>query len=54
MSHTEDAALAQVEGRTYYSFETVVGDVFSVVRPEMDSEMERELRQELMGILEEG
>ena len=45
--------IAQVDGRTDYSYETVAGDVFSVVRSEISAEMEGAVRQELMRILEE-
>ena len=36
---------AQVDGRTWYSYETVAGEVFSVVRPEIGAEAEREVRE---------
>jgi hypothetical protein len=36
---------AQVDGRTWYSYDSVAGDVFSVVRPEIDPELEREMRE---------
>ena len=45
---------AQVDGRTYYSYRTVAGDVFSMPRSEIAVETKRVLRQELMKILEEG
>ena len=35
---------AQVDGRTWYSYETVAGEIFSVVRPEIGAEAEREVR----------
>jgi hypothetical protein len=44
---------AQVDGRTWYSYESAAGDVFSVVRPEIGAELEREMREVLEGILEE-
>ena len=46
--------IAQVEGRTHYSYRGVVGDVFVAVRPDIDAEVEKAIRQELVGILEEG
>jgi len=45
--------IARVEGRTHYSYRTVAGDVFTVIRPNIDAEMERAVRHELVGILEE-
>ena len=44
--------IAQVEGRTHYSYRSVVGGVFVVVRPENGAEVEKAIRQELVGILE--
>lgn len=44
---------AQVDGRTHYSYQTVAGDVFTVVRPEIDAETEKAVRVELVGVLEE-
>jgi hypothetical protein len=44
---------AQVDGRTYYSYETVAGDVFSLVRPEMGAEAERAVREWLVKWMEE-
>ena len=44
----------QGEGRVHYAYETVADDVFTVVRPEIDRETEKAVRQELVGILEEG
>lgn len=46
--------VAQVDERVHYSYRTITGDVFSVVRPEIDAEMEKAVRRELVGILEEG
>ena len=40
---------AQVDGRTWYSYETVAGEVFSVVRPEIGVEEER-VRGSLAGL----
>ena len=39
----------QVDGRTWYSYETVAGEVFSVVRPEIGVEEER-VRGSLAGL----
>jgi hypothetical protein len=36
---------AQVDGRTWYSYEAATGEVFSVVRPKIDAETEREVRE---------
>ena len=44
---------SQIDGRTHYSFVSAAGDVYSVVRPEMDAKLEREMRQALRGILDE-
>ena len=44
---------AHVDGRVYYSYQTIAGDVFSVPRPEIDAEMEKTLRHELLRIVEE-
>ena len=44
---------SQVEGRTHYSYKTIAGDVFTVVRPDIDAGMEKAVRAELAGILEE-
>ena len=44
---------AQVDGRTYYSYKTIAGDVFTVVRPDIDAGVEKAIRRELVGILEE-
>jgi hypothetical protein len=44
---------ARVDGRTWYSYETVAGDVFSVVRPEMGAEAERAGRERLVKLMEE-
>ena len=35
-------------------FQSVDGDVFVVVRPDIDAEVEKAIRAELVGILEEG
>jgi hypothetical protein len=46
---------SQIDGRTWYSYEGASGDVFSVVRPEIDAELERMMREALEGVLvEEG
>ena len=34
----------QGEGRVHYAYETVAGDVFTLVRPEIDAEKEEEVR----------
>jgi len=47
------ANTAQVDGRTWYSYQAATGEVFSVVRPEMDAEAERKLRKSLVGLMEE-
>ena len=44
--------MAEVEGRWHYTFRGA-GQVFSVVRPEMDKEMERQVRAMLREILRE-
>ena len=36
---------AQVDGRTWNSYVTVGGEVFSVVRPEIGTEAEKEVRE---------
>jgi len=41
--------MAQVDGRTWYSYEALSGEVFSVVRPEIDAKTEREVREWLVG-----
>jgi len=47
-------SVADVDGRWHYIFKGA-GEVFSVVRPERDKEMERKLREKLREILvEEG
>jgi len=43
--------ISQIEGRVHYSYQTIVGDVFTVVRPEMDHEKEEELRAMAAAIL---
>jgi len=43
---------AQVDGRTYYSYETVAGDVFSVVRLEIGAGAEREVREWLVRLMQ--
>jgi len=46
---------AQIEGRTHYTYLTVVGDVFTVVRKELDTpEREQEVRTMVAIILGEG
>ena len=42
---------AQVDGQTWYSYETVAGDVFSVVRPEIGAEAE--VREWVVRLVEE-
>jgi hypothetical protein len=37
---------SQVEGRTWYSYQTVAGDVFSVVRPEIGAESGKDILSE--------
>ena len=44
---------SQVEGRMHYSYRSVAGDVFVVVRPETHAEEEKAIRQELVEMLEE-
>lgn len=44
---------SEPNGRTHRSYLGAAGDVSSVVRPEIDAELEREMRQALEGILEE-
>jgi hypothetical protein len=44
---------SQVDGRTHYSYHTVAGDIFTVVRPEIDAQTERAVRELVMQILEE-
>ena len=43
---TELINVAQVDGRVYYSYRTIAGDVFSIVRPNFDTETEKELIQD--------
>jgi len=43
----------QIDGRTWHSYKSASGDVCSVVRPEIDAELEREMREALEGILVE-
>jgi hypothetical protein len=43
---------AHAVGRTYYSYETVAGDVFSAVRPGMGAEGERAVREWLVKLME--
>jgi len=45
--------VAEVDGRWCYTFRSTAGDVFSVVRPEMDKETERQVRQMVREILAE-
>jgi hypothetical protein len=46
--------IAEVDGRWHYTF-SGAGEVFSVVRPEIDKETERRVREEVREILgEEG
>jgi len=40
--------VAEVDGRWHYTFSSA-GEVFSVVRPEMDKEMERKVQEEVKG-----
>lgn len=44
---------AQVEGRTWYRYESEAGDVSSVVRPEIGAETEKEVREWLVRLMEE-
>jgi hypothetical protein len=44
---------SQIDGRTWYSYESASGDVYSVVRPEIGPELEKEMREVLEVILEE-
>ena len=44
--------VAEVDGRWHYTF-SGAGEVFSVVRPEMSKETERQVREEVREILEE-
>ena len=44
---------AQVDGRTHYSYRTVAGDVFTVVWPDIDPEMEKAVRAMLVEVMEE-
>lgn len=44
---------SQIDGRTWYSYESASGDVCSVVRPEIRPELETEMREALEGILAE-
>ena len=44
--------VAEVDGRWHYTFRGA-GEVFSVVRPEMSKETERQVREEVREILEE-
>ena len=39
---------SQVAECTHYSYETIAGDIFTVVRPDMGREIERAVRQELL------
>jgi len=45
--------LAEVDGRWHYTFKSSAGEVFSVVRPEMDKQTERQVREMVREILEE-
>ena len=42
-----------MDGHVYYSSETVAGDVFSVVRPEVDPDTEKALREWQLGLVED-
>ena len=44
---------SQVNGRTWYSYESASGDVYSVVRTEISTGLEEEMREALEGILVE-
>jgi len=44
--------VAEVDGRWHYTF-SGAGEVFSVVRPEMDKQTERWVREEVRQILRE-
>ena len=48
----ELVSVTELDGRWRYTF-SGAGEVFSVVRPEMSREMERELREMVWEILEE-
>ena len=48
----ELVSVAEVDGRWHYTF-SGAGEVFSVVRPEMSKEMERQVREEVREILAE-
>jgi len=43
---------AQVDGRTWYSYEALSGEVFSVVRPEIDGETESGVREWVVRLME--
>ena len=45
---------AQIEGRTHYSYQTVAGNVFTMIRPDIDAEIEKMMQAELVGMVEEG
>ena len=45
--------IAQVDERVHYSYRTTAEDVFTVVRPNVDVEIEKALRTMLEVILEE-
>jgi hypothetical protein len=44
---------SQLDGRTHYTYRSASGDLFAVVRPEMDTLQETEMRVALEGILED-
>jgi len=45
--------ISQIEGRIHYSYLTIVGDLFTVVRPDIDAEMETQVRASVAAILGE-
>jgi len=45
--------VTQVGDRIHYAFRSIAGDVFTVVRPKISKEVERNLREELREILQE-
>jgi hypothetical protein len=44
---------SEVDGQTWYSYESLAGEVLSVVRPQIDAETEREVREWLVGLIED-
>jgi hypothetical protein len=43
----------QIDGRIHYTYVSAAGDVYSVARPEFGTELEKEMREALEGILDE-